>query len=82
MSLRKILLQKRVRLFGLPASQLLAVLTALEHVQGVYGGVTRLVGNTLSIHGGNEFLGSDAREGVAINMKNVRVLSIAGALGR
>src|SRR5215510_14724878 len=44
--------------------------------------VACLIGNALSIHGSNELFSADAPESVAINMKNVSVLSVARALRR
>ena len=80
MSFRKISLQKWVWLFGLPAGQLPAVLAALEHVQGVQRRIACLIGDSLSIHGGDELFGADAPESAAIHVKDVGVLSIARAL--
>src|SRR5437773_11381520 len=80
MSFRKISLQKWVWLFGLPAGQLPAVLAALEHVQGVQRRIACLIGDSLSIHGGDELFGADAPDSAAIHVKDVGVLSIACAL--
>src|SRR5215475_16217289 len=76
---RKIFLQKWMWLFGLPAGELLAVLPTLEHRQNMHRRVTCLVGNALGIHGGNESFDADARKNIAIDVKDISVLSIAGA---
>src|SRR5215469_3265697 len=80
MSFRKIFLQKWVCLFGLPAGQLPSIFAAFEHVQLMQRRVACLIGNALGIHGSNELFKADAPESVAINMKNVSVLSIARTL--
>src|SRR5438034_11341468 len=82
MSLRKISLQKWVWLFGLPAGQLPAVLAALEHVQGVQRRIACLIGDSLSIHGGDELFGADAPESAAIHVKwTVRLHLSRGSQG-
>src|SRR5213079_2889878 len=40
----------------------------------------RLIRDSLGVHGGDEPFGADARKRIAINMKDVGVLSIASAL--
>src|SRR5215469_6948769 len=82
MSFRETSLQKWVGLFGLPAGQPLSVFPAFEYVKLMQRRVACLIRNALSIHGSNELFSTDPPESVAVNMKNISVLSVARALRR
>ena len=81
MRVRIIRLEKGMRLGRLGATQPFAVLTVLEYVQGVDWRIAGLIGDTLGIHGLNQFFCAGTGELFGVDVKDVGIVPVASAAG-
>ena len=74
-------LEKGMGLGRLGATQPFSVLTVLENVQGVDWRIAGLIGDTLGIHGLNQFFCAGTGELFGVDVKDVGIVTVASAAG-
>jgi len=74
-------LEEGMGLGRLRATQPFAVLTVLENVQGVDWRIAGLIGDTLGIHGLNQFFCAGTGELFGVDVKDVGIMAVASAAG-